>query len=83
VVTVVTGASKKEVIIFRDKQTNTAESARAVTGTQCPHSGEGEGFLTRQPDFFYENGCNLGTESRKIVPKVENERSLRVLQTGR
>ena len=30
--------------------------------------------------FFYENGCNSGTESRKIVPKVENERSPRGLQ---
>ena len=41
------------------------ESARAVTGRRCPHSGEGEDFLTRQPGFFYENGCNSGTESRK------------------
>ena len=29
-----------------------AESARAVTGRRCPHSGEGEDFLSRQPDFF-------------------------------
>ena len=53
-----------------------AESARAVTGRRCPHSGEGEDFLTRQPGFFYENGCNSGTESRKMAPKVGNERSL-------
>ena len=32
-----------------------AESARAVTGRRCPHSGEGEDFLTRQLGFFYEN----------------------------
>ena len=32
--------------------------------------------------FFYENGCNSGTESQKIVPKVGNERSLRGLRTG-
>ena len=38
-----------------------AESARAVTGGQCPHSGEGENFLTRRPRFFYENDCNSGT----------------------
>ena len=25
-----------------------AESARAVTGRQCPHSGEGEDLLTRR-----------------------------------
>ena len=28
-----------------------AESARAVTGRQCRHSGEGEDFLTRRPVF--------------------------------
>ena len=49
-----------------------AESARAVTGRRFLHSGEGENFLSRQPDFFYENCCNSGTESRKIDPKVGN-----------
>ena len=29
-----------------------AESARAVTGGQCPHSGVGEDFLARRPGFF-------------------------------
>ena len=29
-----------------------AESARAVNGRRCPHSGEGEDFLMGQPDFF-------------------------------
>ena len=29
-----------------------AESARAVAGRRCPHSGEGEDFLTCQPVFF-------------------------------
>ena len=28
------------------------ESARAFTGRRCPHSGKGEDFLSRQPDFF-------------------------------
>ena len=59
-----------------------AESARAVTGRRCPHSGEGEDFLTHRVFSFYENGCNSGTESRKMAPKVEYERSLRGLQTG-
>ena len=59
-----------------------AESARAVTGRLCPHSGEGEDFLTGQPDFFYENCCNSRTESRKIDPKVGNERSGRGLKMG-
>ena len=31
-----------------------AESARAVTGRRCPHSREGEDFLTGQSDFFTE-----------------------------
>ena len=48
-----------------------AESARAVTGRRCPHSGKGEDFLTGQLNF-YGNCCNSGTESRKIVPKVGN-----------
>ena len=49
-----------------------AESARAFTGRRNSHSGREEDFLTGQPDFFYGNGCNSGTESRKIVPKVGN-----------
>ena len=49
-----------------------AESTRAVTGRRCPHSGEGEDFLTSQLNFVYENCCNSGTESRKIDPKVGN-----------
>ena len=52
-----------------------AESAGAVTGRQCPHSGEGENFLTCQPGFFYENGCNSGTESKKIIPKLGNDQN--------
>ena len=38
---------------------------------------------SRSSENFYENGCNLGTESRKLDPNVGNERSLRGLQTGR
>ena len=49
-----------------------AESARAVTGRQCPHSGRGEDFLMSQLNFFYGYSCNSGTRSQKIVPKVGN-----------
>ena len=49
-----------------------AESTRAFTGRRNSHSGRGEDFLTSQPDFFYGNSCNSGTESRKIVSKVGN-----------
>ena len=49
-----------------------AESASAVTGRRCPHSGEGEDFLTHQPGFFfYKNGCSSGTESRKWLLRWE------------
>ena len=40
-----------------------AESARAVTGRRCPHSGKGEDFLTGQPDFFTETAV---TPERKV-----------------
>ena len=49
-----------------------AESASAFTGRRNSHSGRGEDFLTGQPDFFYGNSCNSGTESRKMVSKVGN-----------
>ena len=42
-----------------------AESARAVTGSgrRCPHSGEGEDFLTGQLIFFTETAV---TPERKV-----------------
>ena len=40
-----------------------AESARAVTGRRCPHSGEGEDFLKGQPDFFTKTAV---TRERKV-----------------
>ena len=40
-----------------------AESAKAVTGRRCPHSGKGEDFLTGQPDFFTETAV---TPERKV-----------------
>ena len=48
-----------------------AESARAVTGRQCPHSGRGEDFLSRQPDFFTETAVTLELKV-KMVSKVGN-----------
>ena len=47
-----------------------AESARAVTGRRCPHSGVGEDFLARRPGSPHENGRNSETKSRTIDPKV-------------
>ena len=41
-----------------------AESARAVTGRRCPHSGEGEDFLTSQPFFLFTK--TAVTPERKV-----------------
>ena len=35
-----------------------AESARAVTGRQCSHSGKGEDFLMGQLNFFTETAVS-------------------------
>ena len=48
----------------------------------APTVRRGKTFWRVHRIFFYENCCNSGTESRKIDPKVGNERSLRGLQTG-
>ena len=40
-----------------------AESARAVTGRRCPHSGKGEDFLTGQLNFFTETAV---TSEQKV-----------------
>ena len=53
-----------------------AESARAVTGRQCPHSGVGEDFLARRTDVLFLECVNSESKRRKINPKVANEPSL-------
>ena len=49
-----------------------AESARAVTGRRCPHSGRGGRLFEPSAGFFYGNSWNSGSESQKIVSKVGN-----------
>ena len=51
-----------------------AESARAVTGRRCPHSGKGEDFLTGPPDFFTETA---------VLVKLRNGKSKNHLQGGK
>ena len=51
-----------------------AESARAVTGRRCPHSGEGEDFLSRQPDFLTETAVTLDRKVEKLFPRWEINR---------
>ena len=46
-----------------------AESARAVTGRRCPHSGRGEDFLSRQPDLFTETAVTLEQKVEKLIPR--------------
>ena len=45
-----------------------AESARAVTGRRCPHSGEGEDFLTGQLNFFTETAVTPERKVEKSFP---------------
>ena len=51
-----------------------AESTRAVTGRQCPHSGRGEDFLSRQPDFFTETAVTPDRKVEKSFPRWEINR---------
>ena len=51
-----------------------AENARAVTGRQCPHSGRGEDFLSRQPDFFTERAVTPERKVEKSFPRWEINR---------
>ena len=46
-----------------------AESARAVTGRRCPHSGKGEDFLTGPPDFFTETAVTPERKVEKSFPR--------------
>ena len=51
-----------------------AESARAVTGRRCPHSGRGEDVLSRQPDFFTETAVTPEQKVEKSFPRWEINR---------
>ena len=51
-----------------------AESARAVTGRRCPHSGEGEDFLTGQLIFFTETAVTPERKVEKSFPRWEINR---------
>ena len=51
-----------------------AESARAVTGRRCPHSGRGEDFLSRQLDFFTETAVTPERKVEKSFPRWEINR---------
>ena len=50
------------------------ESARAVTGRRCPHSGRGEDFLTGQLNFFTETAVTLERKVEKWFPRWEINR---------
>ena len=48
-----------------------AESARAVTGRWCPHSGKGEDFLTGQPVFLTKTAVSLEFKVKNSFPRSE------------
>ena len=51
-----------------------AESARAVTGRRCPHSGEGEDFLMGQLNFFTKTAVTPERKVEKLIPRWEINR---------
>ena len=51
-----------------------AESAMAVTGRRCPHSGKGEDFLTGQLIFFTETAVTPERKVEKSIPRWEINR---------
>ena len=51
-----------------------SESARAFTGRRCPHSGEGEDFLTGQLNFFTETAVTPERKVEKLFPRWEINR---------
>ena len=51
-----------------------AESARAVTGRQCPHSGEGKDFLMGQLNFFTKTAVTPEQKVEKSIPRSEINR---------
>ena len=61
-------------LLFSFLSSPRAESARAVTGRRCPHSGRGEDFLTGQPDFFTETALTPERKVEKSIPRWEINR---------
>ena len=51
-----------------------AESARAVTGRRCPHSGEGDDFLTGELNFVTETAVTPERKVEKSFPMWEINR---------
>ena len=51
-----------------------AESARAVTGRRCPHSGEGKDFFMGQQIFFTKTAISPERKDQKSIPRWEINR---------
>ena len=62
--TKITGWFRNLVIVSAGPKGLRAESARAVTGRRCPHSGVGEDFLGHRPSPLTKTGV---TRERKVV----------------
>ena len=52
-----------------------AESARAVTGRRCPHSGEGEDFLPRQMGPLTKTVVTQKRNVKKSIRRCQNDRN--------
>ena len=64
----------RDVIYYPARARSEAESARAVTGRRNSHSGRGEDFLSRQPDFFTETAVTPERKVEKSFPRWEINR---------
>ena len=56
-----------------------AESARAVTGRRCPHSGVGEDFLALRLCFFTKTAVTRKRNVEKLIPRLIPEGYKRAL----
>ena len=52
-----------------------AESATAVTGRRCPHSGEGEDFLPRQMGPLTKTVVTQKRNVKKSIRRCQNDRN--------
>ena len=60
--------------VFLTLSSPRAESARAFTGRRNSHSGRGEDFLSRQPNFFTETAVTPERKVEKSFPRWEINR---------
>ena len=65
---------KRKILLQSILSSPRAESARAFTGRRNSHSGRGEAFLSRQPNFFTETAVTPERKVEKWFPRWEINR---------